>query len=105
MSTRISITTAYHTQFDDQSEQINQTIKITLYFIQERNSDIEFIKFLSTFKQIFNNSFNIFTDHFFNEIIYSFKLADLFDIMTTDITEDFEIQQKIHQQKIQNLIA
>ena len=105
MSIKISITTAYHAQFNDQSEQINQMMKITLYFAQERNSDTEFIKFLSEFKQVFNNSFNIFTDHFFNEIIYSFKLADSFDIITTDITEDFEIQQKIHQQKTQNLIA
>ena len=43
MSTRISTITAYHVQSDDQSEQINQMIKIALYFAQERNSDIEFI--------------------------------------------------------------
>ena len=50
MSTRISTTTVYHAQSDDQSEQINQMMKITLYFIQKRNSDTEFIKFLSAFK-------------------------------------------------------
>ena len=50
MSTRISTTTAYHAQSDDQSEQINQMMKIALYFVQERNSDIEFIEFLSAFK-------------------------------------------------------
>src|SRR5436190_3454920 len=105
MSTRISTITAYHAQSDDQSEQINQTIKIILHFAQERNSDTEFIKFLSAFKQVFNNSFNIFTDCFLNEIIYSFKLADLFDIIIADAAEDFEIQQKIHQQKIQDSIA
>ena len=92
MSTRISTTTAYHVQSDDQSEQINQTMKITLYFAQERNFDTEFIEFLLTFKQVFNNSFNIFTDCSFNEIIYDFKLADSFDIVTTDAAEDFEIQ-------------
>ena len=92
MSIRISITTAYHVQSDDQSEQINQTIKITLHFAQERNSDTEFIKFLSAFKQVFNNNFNIFTDHSLNKIIYSFKLADSFDIMTADTAENFEIQ-------------
>ena len=99
MSTRISTTTAYHVQFDDQSEQINQMMKIALYFAQERNSDIEFIKFLSAFKQVFNNNFNIFTDYFLNEIIYDFKLANLFDIVTADAAENFETQQKIHQQK------
>ena len=80
-------------------------MKIILYFAQEKNFDIEFIKFLSTFKQVFNNSFNIFINHFFNEIIYNFKLANLFDIMTADTAEDFETQQKIHQQKIQDSIA
>ena len=105
MSTRISTTTAYHAQSDDQSEQINQTMKIALHFVQERNFDTEFIKFLSAFKQVFNNSFNIFIDYFLNEIIYDFKLADLFDIVTADTAEDFETQQKIHQQKVQNSIA
>ena len=67
-------------------------MKIALHFAQERNPDTEFIKFLSAFKQVFNNSFNIFTDHFFNEIIYSFKLANSFDIMTAGTAEDFETQ-------------
>ena len=105
MSTRISTTTAYHAQSDDQSEQINQTMKIALCFAQERNSDIEFIKFLSAFKQVFNNSFNVSTNYFFNEIIYNFKLADSFDIVTASTAEDFETQQKIHQQKAQDSIA
>ena len=67
-------------------------MKIALHFAQERNSDTEFIEFLSAFKQVFNNSLNVFTDCFFNEIIYDFKLADLFDMMTADIAEDFETQ-------------
>jgi len=50
MSTRISTITAYHAQSDDQSEQTNQMMKIALHFAQERNSDTEFIKFLSAFK-------------------------------------------------------
>src|SRR5947207_14103514 len=105
MSTRISTIKAYHAQSDDQSEQINQMMKITLCFAQEKNSDTEFIKFLSAFKQVFNNNLNIFTDHFFNEIIYNFKLANLFDIVTAGTAEDFETQQKIHQQKVQDSIA
>ena len=92
MSTRISTTTAYHAQSDDQLKQINQMMKIALHFVQERNSDTEFIKFLSAFKQVFNNNFNVFTDCFLNEIIYDFKLADSFNIVTADTVEDFEIQ-------------
>ena len=80
-------------------------MKITLHFVQEKNSDTEFIKFLLAFKQVFNNSFNISTDCSLNEIIYDFKLADLFDIVTAGTAEDFETQQKIHQQKAQDSIA
>ena len=92
MSTRISNTTIYHAQSDDQLKQINQIMKITLYFVQERNSDTEFIEFLSAFKWVFNNNLNVFINCFFNEIIYDFKLADSFDIMTADTAENFETQ-------------
>src|SRR6266480_494289 len=105
MSIKISTTTAYHAQSDDQLKQINQTMKIALHFAQERNSDTEFIKFLSAFKQVFNNNFNIFIDYSLNEIIYNFKLADSFDIVTTDAVEDFKAQQKIHQQEAQDSIT
>ena len=36
MSTRISTTTAYHAQSDDQSKQINQMMKIILHFAQKK---------------------------------------------------------------------
>ena len=72
-------------------------MKIALWFAQERNSDIEFMKFLSAFKWVFNNNFNASTDCLFNEIIYRFKLADFFDIIMTDEAKDFEAQQKMHQ--------
>ena len=67
-------------------------MKIALHFTQEKNSDTEFIEFLSAFKQVFNNSFNVSTDCFLNEIIYDFKLANSFDIVTADVIKDFEIQ-------------
>ena len=67
-------------------------MKIVLHFAQERNFNIKFIKFLSAFKQVFNNNFNIFTDHSLNEIIYNFKLADSFDIVTAGAAGDFETQ-------------
>ena len=66
---------------------------------------IEFIKFLSAFKWIFNNSLNASTDCLLNEIIYDFKLADSFNIVTAGTAEDFETQWKIHQQKAQDSIA
>ena len=38
MSTRISTIIAYHAQFDEQLKQINQTMKIALYFAQKRSN-------------------------------------------------------------------
>ena len=95
----------HHSQSDDQSEWTNQMMKIALWFTQERNSDIEFMKFLSAFKWVFNNSSNTSTDCLLNEIIYKFKLADFFDIVTASEAKDFEAQQKMHQQKAQDFIA
>ena len=57
-------------------------MEIALQFTQERNPDIKFIELLSTFKWVFNNSPNTSTGHSLNEIIYGFKLVDLFGIAT-----------------------
>src|SRR5438045_2908871 len=54
MRIRISTITVYHTQSDSQSEQINQTIKIAMCYISEQASDVDFTKFLSAMKHVFN---------------------------------------------------
>ena len=62
MNIRILTTTAYHAQSDDQSEQINQIMKIALHFAQERNSDI-----FSSFKL---------SDHFLSTFILNIIFLD-----------------------------
>src|SRR5438046_6238794 len=105
MKIRITITTVYHSQSDDQSEHTNQTAEIILQYVLEEASNADFTDFLLTFKQIFNNSINTFTDQTFNEIIYEFNLTDFFDMINDSNARKFEAECKIHQQETQDSIA
>ena len=66
-------------------------------YISKQASDVDFIKFLSAMKCVFNNSTNMSTDWFSNEIIYNFNLADSFDIVAEEDTKNFEAECNIHQ--------
>ena len=66
---------------------------------------VNFTDFLSAFKQMFNNSINVFTEQTSNEIIYEFNLADFFDVITDNNTKKFETKYKIHQQEAQDSIT
>ena len=60
MKIRITITTVYHSQFNNQFECINQITEIILQYALEKASNADFTDFLSEFKQMFNNSINAF---------------------------------------------
>src|SRR5947207_9952970 len=105
MKIRIIITMIYHSQSDSQSECINQTVEIVLQYVLKDVLNADFIDFLSTFKQVFNNSINAFIRQISNEIIYEFNLADFFDVITDSNARKFEAEHKIHQQKIQDAIT
>ena|SRR5438046_40982 len=105
MGTRISTITVYHAQSDDQSEQINQMIKIAMCYVSEQAPDVDFTEFLSAMKHVFNNSTNMSISQFSNEIIYDFNLTNLFDIVAEEDAKNFEAECKIHQQETQDSIA
>src|SRR5436190_1141887 len=105
MKIRITIITVYHSQFDNQSEHINQTAEIVLQYALEEASNADFTDFLSAFKQVFNNSINTFTDQIFNEIIYEFNLTDFFSMISDSDVRKFKVKYKIHQQEAQDSIA
>ena len=58
--------------------------------------NIDFINFLSAFKQIFNNSINAFTDWIFNKIIYEFNFTNFFNIINDSDAREFEAKHKIY---------
>src|SRR5436190_14634627 len=104
MKIRIMIIMIYHSQFNSQSEYINQIAEIILQYTLKEALNADFTDFLSAFKQMFNNNVNTFIDQILNEIIYEFNLADFFDVITDDDAKKFETEHKIHQQKVQNSI-
>src|SRR5947207_15437562 len=105
MRIRIMIITVYHSQSDDQFKHINQIIEIVLQYTLEEASNADFTDFLSAFKQMFNNSINIFTEQISNKIIYEFNLADFFDMIINNNAKKFETKHKIYQQEVQNSIT
>ncbi len=96
MEAKISALITYHSQSDDQSERINQTIEIALRYLIERKSDTEFLKFLLILKRGFNNSKNIIIGKSPNEIIYEMNLSDSFGVVIDKEVKDFEQLRKIY---------
>src|SRR6266480_6290886 len=99
MRIRIMIITIYHSQFNDQFEHTNQTVKIVLQYILKNILNADFTDFLSAFKQMFNNNINVFIRQISNEIIYEFNLMNFFDMIIDEVTKGFETEYKIHQQE------
>lgn len=70
--------TAYHSQTNELSERSNQTVKIALRFFIIENLETNWVTILSLMQIDFNNSSNAFTGLSSNEIIYDFKIRDVF---------------------------
>ena len=81
--------TAYHSQIDDLSKRFNQIVEMTLRFLITENSNIDWIKILSTLQFRLNNSLNVVIEFTLNEVIYDFKIRE---VMTTVV---FNFQQTI----------
>lgn len=70
------MSTAYHSQTDDQSEKTNQIFKTTLRFFITKNPKANWISILSLIQANINNSSNATTELISNEIIYEFKMKN-----------------------------
>ena len=79
--------TIYHFQTDEQSERTNQIVKIALKYFLMKNDVIDFITLLSSIQAIMNNSANVFTDVFSNEILYKFKVLKITDLLNNDVVK------------------
>ncbi len=87
------ISTTYHSQTDDQSERINQTIEIALRYFLTSNSDLSWHEILSSLQQTFMNT-KTFTEHSSNEILYEMNtrsqliLLNEDDVVMNNLTRD-----------------
>ena len=66
--------TIYHSQIDDSSERINQTVEVVLrHYLLSMNNSTEWPDVLSRFQTVLNNSPSTSTFKTANEILYEFK--------------------------------
>ena len=77
--------TIYHFQTNEQSERTNQIVKIALKYFLIKNDVIDFITLLLSIQAVMNNSTNVFTDVFSNEIFYKFKVLKVTNLLNNDV--------------------
>lgn len=87
LNVALLFTTTYHPQVDDQSEKINQTIKITLKYAMMKRNTIDFFKLLSSIQAMKNNSANATTSVSSNESLYDFKILKTTDLLNNDLAK------------------
>ena len=89
------ISTAYHSQTNDQSKRINQTIEITFKFhvtIHSKNDWNEILSYLQTES---NNVKQIFIGFVFNELAYNFKINDSLDMLADLFSQNYQRLRQI----------
>jgi hypothetical protein len=98
LDTKLLMSTAYHSQTDEQSKRTNQIVEIALRFFLIENSHANWISATSLIQASLNNSFNVVIELSFNEIMYEFKTRDTLSFL---VAEKFE---QISQFKILSLL-
>jgi hypothetical protein len=81
MRIALHFTIAYHFSSDDQSERINQTVKIALRFSIMKKQITNVTQLLSFIQVTVNNFTNAFIDLSLNEILYEFKISELLNLL------------------------
>ena len=107
LNTRLLIAVTYHSQTNEISERTNQTIEIAIRYFVIEFLEIDYILILSIIQIQLNNSFNVVTNLFFNEIIYDFKVRDaLFSIIETNTVDilNLSTQRMKYQREIVDAI-
>ena len=99
--TTIFTFTVYHSQTDDQSKRINQTIEIALRFHVIAHFDDEWIDVLSFFQVENNNVVHVIIEYSSNELIYEFKINDTLNILTDLSFENYNQLRQIKRDDVE----
>ena len=87
---------AYHSQTNDFSKKMNQIFEIALRYVIVVNSNVNWKKILLVFQMFFNNSLNVITDRFLNEMCYDFKVKEvihvIIDVKTKNLDKNIQTQ-------------
>ena len=79
--------TAYHSQTNEQSEQINQIVKIAFKYFFIKNDIVNFITLFSSIQIVINNSKNASTNILSNKILYEFKILKIINLLNNDVVK------------------
>ena len=105
MRTRILMSTAYHSQTDEQSERMNQSVKIALRYYMIENSEGDWVSFLSFLQVKMNNAVNASTDWSSNEILLKHKMNDLIMLLSIMNATEVEKKRSWHQREAEDSIT
>ena len=101
LKTAILTSTIYHSQTDDQSKRINQTIEIALHFHVIAHFDDEWIDVLSFLQAENNNVVHVITEYSSNELIYEFKINDTLNMLTDLSFENYSQLRQIKRDDVE----
>jgi hypothetical protein len=105
LETKLLTSIAYHLQTDEQSERINQTVKIALRFFLTKNFETDWVSAIFMIQSNFNNAFNVFTRLCSNQLIYDFKVRNIFSSLIAEKFENtsrFKILNLLNQIRLRN---
>lgn len=108
LSIKILVSSAYHSQTDELSKRINQTMKIALRFLITKNSNLCWVDAILALQANLNNSVNADIEKSLNEIVYDFKIHELALFLTSEalvIEFDFVNLRERYRKKAENVTS
>jgi hypothetical protein len=94
---------AYHSQTDEQSERINQTIEIALRYLLISNSNLSWHEVLSTIQQTFMNTV-AFTKYSFNQTLYEMNIKSHITLLIEEFRENQQHLREIIRKNVADVI-
>jgi hypothetical protein len=101
--TDLLTSTAYHSQTDEQSERINQTIEIALRYLLISNPDLSWHEVLSAMQHTLMNTI-AFTEYSFNQTLYEMNIRSQITLLIDDFRKNQQHLRDIIRKNVANVI-
>ena len=95
----------YHSQIDEQSKRINQTIEIVLRYWIVNNLNVDFIESAFYIQIDINNIVVVEIDYIFNELCYEFRLQDNLDLLFDMSIENWSAFRLQYRKDVEKIIV
>jgi hypothetical protein len=94
---------AYHSQIDEQSERINQTIEIALRYLLISNSNLSWHEILSAMQHAFMNTIT-FTEYSLNQTLYEMNIRSQITLLVQNFMKNQQHLREIIRKNVANVI-